>query len=86
MQLKELIEDLVVKEVKGLCATCAHAEDCLYRKTATKKIIQCELFELNLEQNIGAVEVMGLCKTCDNAKHCKLAGRTEGVWRCNEFI
>jgi hypothetical protein len=50
MQLKELIEDLVVREVKGLCATCVHTNDCLFHKTATKKIIQCELFELGFGQ------------------------------------
>lgn len=86
MQLKELIEDLVVREVKGLCTTCVHTHDCLFHKTATKKIIQCELFELGFEPPAAEVSATGLCKTCDNAAHCKLSGRKEGVWRCSEFI
>jgi hypothetical protein len=86
MRVLELIEDLVVREVKGLCVTCVHADGCIYHKTATKKIIQCELFELSLGQSIDSISRKGLCTTCDNASYCKLPGRKEGVWRCNEFV
>lgn len=84
MQVKEIIEDIVLREVKPLCVTCRFADDCVYHQTATKVIIQCELFEFDLDQQHDEGG-KGLCRTCDNAKHCKLPGRFQGVWHCNEF-
>jgi hypothetical protein len=86
MQVKELIEDVIISEVKGLCVTCAHADSCVYYKTATKSIIQCELFELDNSSRAALRAPKGLCKTCDLATRCKLPGRLEGLWHCNEFI
>jgi hypothetical protein len=86
MQVKELIEDVIISEVKGLCGTCAHADNCFYYKTALKAIIQCELFELDNTSRAGLSSPKGLCKTCDLATRCKLPGRVQGLWHCNEFI
>lgn len=86
MHTKELIESIVINEVKGLCVTCMHAETCVYYKTATKGIIQCELYTLEVESVLNINTARGLCKTCDHALHCKLPGKNEGVWRCNEFL
>jgi hypothetical protein len=85
MQTWEVIEDIVLKEVKGLCGTCRHAESCVYHQTAVKKVIQCELFEFDLEQRPTLEAPAGLCKTCDNSHYCKLPGRKNGVWHCNQF-
>jgi hypothetical protein len=80
-----LIEEIIVMEMKGLCTTCAHATHCVYLKSSSKAIIQCELFELDGTLK-SPTSANGLCKTCDNASRCNLPGRAEGVWHCNEFI
>jgi hypothetical protein len=85
MEIPELIEQIIVKEIKGLCSSCAYAHDCLYQKVTTKAIIQCEMFELELEGETVLAPTKGLCKSCDHASECKLPGRIHGVWHCNEF-
>jgi hypothetical protein len=85
MELKNTIEDLVARELKDLCMSCAHATDCVYRQAATKAVIQCEMFEFAQQEIRMIVPAQGLCSTCDHASYCKLPGRTDGVWRCNEF-
>jgi hypothetical protein len=88
MQMKEIIEDIVTRELKGLCISCAHTQTCPYRKSATKVIIQCEFFQLDLldlTEHATHNSLHGLCATCDHANHCTLPGRKEGVWRCNDF-
>jgi hypothetical protein len=84
MQINEIIEDLVTRELKELCIACVHASTCVYHKTATRAVIQCELFETD-PQIPDTNSLHGLCITCDHAAHCTLPGRKEGVWRCNEF-
>jgi hypothetical protein len=85
MQSNEIIEDIVMREFKALCDTCAHQGDCVYHQTSTKAIIQCELFEYEEEQIIGSAAALGLCITCDLANECTLPGRKVGTWHCNEF-
>jgi hypothetical protein len=85
MQMKEAIEDIVTRELRGLCTTCVHADRCIYHKTATRIIIQCELFQLDPAERIDANSLQGLCTTCDHASHCRLPGRKYGIWHCNEF-
>jgi hypothetical protein len=82
MLTKETIEDIVTGELKSLCIRCVHVEKCFYYKTATKTIIQCELFEID---QLNATVPQGLCMTCDHVTHCVLPGRKQGVWRCTEF-
>ena len=85
MQTRELIEDLVTRELKALCTTCAHVSTCVYYRATSKAIIQCEIFSID-QDNAGETEsAQGLCTSCDLASHCKLPGRKIGVWRCNEF-
>ena len=81
----EIIEEIVARELKTLCCTCAHFEDCVYRKTTSKAVIQCELFEVADDESYGPTPPAGLCSTCDHADYCKLPGRKDGVWRCDEF-
>jgi hypothetical protein len=82
---KDFIEDIVTKELRSLCNNCLHYETCVYRITATKSVIQCELFQLDDEQEKEQRNVGGLCKTCDHAVNCSLPGRRMGTWHCNEF-
>lgn len=81
---KSQIEQMVSRELKGICTNCAHTNTCIYYKSATKMIIQCELYEftgsaMNLEPP------KGLCCTCDSSPNCKLVGRLFGVWTCNDY-
>jgi hypothetical protein len=85
MQTNTIIEDMLTRELKSLCGTCVYKNDCIYYRTSTKAIIQCELFELDQEFNIDSSSARGLCATCDHTDHCTLPGRRQGVWRCNEF-
>lgn len=88
MQIKETIKDIVTRELKALCISCAHTQTCPYRKAASKVIIQCEFFQLDLldlTKQSAQDPPQGLCATCDHANHCTLPGRKEGAWRCNDF-
>jgi len=85
MDISEIIENLITREVRGLCMTCVHANACIYHQTATRDIIQCELYQLDVERTTLKDQPQGLCKSCDNAANCKLPGRAGGVWHCNEF-
>jgi hypothetical protein len=84
MQAAEVIEGMIISELRGLCTSCAHARTCVYYRSSEKIIIQCELFKL--DEGLHDTEVLhGLCTSCDQASHCKLPGRITGVWHCNEF-
>lgn len=85
MHTNETIEEIIVRELRGLCASCAHAEGCLYFNTSLKIVIQCDMFDDVQNAEPHAHEVQGLCRTCDHSPSCKLPGRKHGVWRCNEF-
>lgn len=86
MHVKTMIEDLVDKELKGLCNNCIHASDCIYYKTSTKTIIQCELYHIDEDGRQEIQVLMGLCKNCDQAHNCTLPGKRHGVWHCNEYM
>lgn len=84
MQL-EVIEDIVLKEFKGLCSTCVHVDSCAYfKRKSAKIIIQCEMFEVD-NSPLNEKDRGGLCKSCDLADECRLPGRKFGTWHCNEF-
>lgn len=86
MQTNTIIEDLIARELRAICGTCIHRDACVYRKTSTRAIIQCELFQLDQEQVPDDPHTKrGLCITCDLADTCTLAGRRQGVWHCREF-
>ncbi|HMG93903.1 MAG TPA: hypothetical protein VK589_27780 [Chryseolinea sp.] len=83
---RDVIEEIVISEFKGLCSSCVHLASCGYfKKNSHKAVIQCELFEVDdevvLPQNIPD----GLCRNCDLAAECRLPGRRMGTWHCNEF-
>ena len=83
---REIIEEIVVSEFRGLCSSCIHISTCGYfKKNSHKGIIQCELFEVDEEVALPQNNTNGLCKTCDLEAACKLPGRKMGTWHCNEF-
>jgi hypothetical protein len=82
MLAKELIEDIVLEGFKGLCETCVHAYRCSYHKPGEKAVIQCEMFEMDMEND---TPENGLCRSCENASTCRLPGKKAGVWHCDEF-
>lgn len=85
MNTKERIEQFIISELKGICTNCLHASNCVYHQTSTKRIIQCELYELDHEITTEHQHAKGLCATCDSSPRCKLIGRKFGVWNCNEY-
>lgn len=83
---REAIEELILREFRGLCSSCLHVDTCVYHGSEPgRSVIQCELFELNDEPSLEVDSAQGLCKGCDFAPACKLPGRRTGTWHCNEF-
>jgi hypothetical protein len=82
------IEEIVVKELGGLCTSCVHFDECVYRKTSDKVVIQCEVFE-NSEgspvERIDRTLVRGLCLNCSKNRFCHLPREASGVWHCEEY-
>lgn len=81
----------------GLCATCKHADICVFRCKRGKDALYCELFE-HCALGAGGKGVdmaatgegdqqlsLGLCATCANAGSCRLARPEAGVWHCEEY-
>lgn len=83
------IEDLVIQDISGLCQSCKHAPDCMYRKHATKAVLQCEVFEGHGEaldySAPGMLPEKGLCSNCSKSPFCHLHKRASGVWHCEEY-
>jgi hypothetical protein len=78
----ELI-DVLLRQLQGICANCIKFENCSYRKTSSKVIIQCELFEQG-EEIYETNELKGLCATCCN-NACSLPDKQFGVWHCEAY-
>lgn len=85
MQIKEIIEEIVTRELRVLCGTCRHNNTCVYRQESTKAIIQCEIYEHEAEAVGEGSPKRGLCASCVQAQRCTLPGRSIGVWHCYEF-
>jgi hypothetical protein len=85
MQAREVIEGMIISELKGLCTSCAHSGTCVYFKSSERIILQCELFRVNDGDVHDPDAPQGLCTSCDHARQCTLSGRKTGVWHCNEF-
>ena len=82
------VEELVIKELNGLCGSCVHAEDCVYRRNSPKVVIQCEEFEsvgADGEGTGGTSTVSGLCLNCSKNQFCTLPKEISGVWHCEEY-
>ena len=82
------VEELVIKELSGLCKSCVHAEDCVYRKNSLKVVIQCEEFEsvgTAANDRNGNSAVPGLCLNCSKNQFCTLPKEISGVWHCEEY-
>ena len=83
------IEEIVYKELNGLCGSCIHFKDCVYRKNSKKVVIQCEVFE-SRERDINngsaiTISVRGLCSNCTKNRFCRLPKEAAGVWHCEEY-
>lgn len=83
------IEDLVSKELIGLCGSCVHFDGCVYRKNSQRIVIQCEVFEsvTGATKGIPAKQnpVKGLCVNCSRNHFCHLPREASGVWQCEEY-
>ena len=82
------IEEIVIKELNGLCGSCIHFEDCVYRKNSQKVVIQCEVFESHggvPGKTLGDTFVKGLCLNCSKNRYCNLPKEASGVWHCEEY-
>ena len=82
------IEDIIIKEINGLCGSCVHFEGCAYRLSTGKMIIQCEVFECGNDQPIKRPEdasLKGLCVNCSKSPVCHLPKDASGVWHCEEY-
>lgn len=82
------IEEIVVREMSGLCGSCVHHDGCAYRMNAGKVVIQCEVFETSggatLKQEESAL-LKGLCSNCSKSQTCHLPREAAGVWHCEEY-
>ena len=79
------IEEIITGELIGLCNTCAHEAICVYRKQSEKKIIQCEMFEIQIgsENDTKSNRHVGdLCSNWIKSSDCIYPKAPSGVWRC----
>jgi hypothetical protein len=83
------IEEIVYKELNGLCGSCIHFEDCVYRKNSKKAVIQCEVFEslgkATEKNSVIGTSLGGLCLNCTKSRICRLPKEASGVWHCEEY-
>jgi len=83
------IEEIVIKELSGLCGSCIHFEGCMYRKNSEKVVIQCEVFESFHEasgkNSVNNPPLKGLCLNCSKNHFCHLPKEVTGVWHCEEY-
>lgn len=95
--IEDQISKLLKEELHGLCETCIHRHNCVYRIRSGKIVLQCELFEIEkIKSPYTNREVQeykesngnshkGLCSNCFNEPHCKLPKAKGGVWHCEEY-
>jgi hypothetical protein len=79
------IEEIITGELIGLCSTCAHEATCVYRKQSEKKIIQCEMFEIQIgndRRTKSNMDIRDLCSSCIKSSGCIYPKAPSGVWRC----
>ena len=82
------IEEILVRELSGLCRSCILYDGCVYRVHAKKVVIQCEVFESNgvaTQINNGLARTKGLCLNCSKLHVCNLPKEASGVWHCEEY-
>lgn len=86
-------------KAQGLCATCIHADDCIFLQNAEEPILYCEEFDSGLapvaphksaEKTEAAEPVenqkfKGLCVNCENRHSCTFPKPESGVWHCEEY-
>ena len=90
------MEALAVQSI-GICTTCNHIDDCLFRLRNGRPVWFCEEFdnyvepmfavlpeETRVEPN-GRVKFMGLCLNCEDRLTCTYPKPDGGVWRCEEY-
>jgi len=79
MQTQEHIEQLLERELDGLCASRESADHGLYPRTAGTIIRRPTLDDVKYTST-------GLCMNCAKANSCHLPGRKVGVWHCEEYL
>lgn len=86
-----LIGEMLARELTGLCRTCDHFENCVFRKKEKRIVVYCEMFSSDRDNaDVNALADrknvnLGLCSNCDNVSHCKLPRNAGGVWHCEEY-
>lgn len=89
IEMLTAIEEVVIKTPTGLCESCVHAEHCVYRRNATKAVIECEVFESAddavRQLSAGGDALRGLCLNCSKNYVCSLPKKVSGVWHCEEY-
>jgi hypothetical protein len=78
------IEELVARELGGLCPSCIHNEGCAFRIRSEKVVIQCGQFESETT-TVSSTPEKGLCLNCSKAAYCHLPKEPSGVWHCEEY-
>lgn len=82
--------------VNDLCCICAYAVECMYRGTAERPKLFCELFDVDVNaiaQGVQSAEkpndpvdlVDGLCCNCENRPTCTIRMTKGNVWHCEEY-
>ena len=84
-----IVDEMLARELTGLCRSCDQFENCVFRKKEKRIVIYCELFNSD-QDNANAladrkIVNLGLCSNCDNVSHCKLPRSAGGVWHCEEY-
>lgn len=90
------MEAVATKSI-GICSTCNHFEDCLFRRRNGQPVWYCEEFdnfvalelaaipeEIEVVPN-GEVKLMGLCVNCEDRFTCTYPKPEGGVWHCEEY-
>jgi len=83
-------------DVNDLCCICAYAAECMYRGTAERPKLFCELFDVDVNaiaQEVQSPEkvhdtaeaVDGLCCNCENRPGCTIRMTKGNVWHCEEY-
>jgi len=89
------VEALALKST-GICTTCNHIDDCLFRLRNGRPVWFCEEFddyvkmeavmpeEMQVEPD-GQLRFLGLCLNCEERFTCAYPKPESGVWHCEEY-
>ncbi len=90
---KDMKETYEVKNVTGMCSSCAHQDDCAMTHHGGSNLYGCEEYEslqagntsVDYQKEMKAATALGLCATCEQKSQCALKSTPGGVWHCEEY-